>query len=506
MSASINQPLLTTAILDAPVHPVNPVVDFVPKPLARPSEPNSGVWTYLFPVLAGLAIRILVGQVWLGQTGLNNDAADYFSEATKLSNGTREAVAFYWPPGTSFYLYGWFVVFGSSVTVARIAMILLSTLQIAVVGGLAREATGRRDIAAWASWIWAVYPPSVLLIAQTYSQHLAGLSLALIAWCGIRSLKTQSVPWLIAFGLSLGIGCLTRPSMMSVLAVSCLAVGITALCRAGSWQQRLTRAIGQGFVVIVPAALVIAPVILYNARCGGGYSLSTNNERNFFLGNNPYTPWYKTSHFAQRPLSELPPEVQTYLKSLYEAPNRRAAMKQAAINHIIENPGLAALRTANRARSFWGFDYLATRAIQATTEDLPRYVSAAVLLAEAGGYYLVMVLGLIGLIQCWNWRTNLPVIGWYVAVIGAYAAPYCLAFSSGTYHFPVMGVMAPLAAIGIFALGAEGWRATVGSARTSVPIVLFTLMQVEYGYFTLAAGVSENRPVAAGSTDNATRD
>ncbi|MFO1043238.1 MAG: hypothetical protein U0941_15705 [Planctomycetaceae bacterium] len=464
----------------------------VDKPAKRlePREPNprtnSGIRAYILPVAVGLVLRTLVSLVWLGGTDLNNDAADYYSEAVKIFDGTREPIPSYWPPGTSYYLVGWFAVLGVGVGTARVAMIVLSTLQIAVTGLLTFEATRNRRTAILASWIWALYPPSVLLVGQTYSQHLACFALACSALFGMKWINSRSSLWLLPLGISLGVGTLTRPSMMSVLLITLAVVFVLSLLGSEKLSQRISRAIFRAIPVALAAGLVIVPTILQNAQYGGGYSLSTNNERNFFIGNNPHTPWYKTSHFAQRTLQELPVEVQEYLVSHYEAPDRRAAMKQAAMRHIMENPGLAVLRTANRARSFWGFDYLATRSIQATYAAIPKIVAVAVLLAEAGGYALVMICALLGLFH-FSGKATVSSTAWYLAAILAYAAPYCIAFSSGTYHYPVMGIVAVFAAIGARSIWESGWKSIVAPTRVWLVLFAFVAIQVEYAYFTMAA-------------------
>ena len=65
----------------------------------------------------------------------------------------------------------------------------------------------------------------------------------------------------------------------------------------------------------------------------------------------------------------------------------------------------------------------------------------------------------------------------------AYQAPYALAFSSGTYHFPVMGLLFPLAALN----GTRRWRDAppFGQGERGVfwtVAALLVLVQIEYGY------------------------
>lgn len=439
---------------------------------------------FAFPIFAGLAIRLIVSLVFFGQTEMHNDAADYYSEATKIYQGTREATPFYWPPGNTYYMAGWYTFFGNSLTATRLSMVFLSSLQIAIVGWLAYEATRSRRTAVIASWLWAVYPASVFLVFQPYSQHLAGFSLAAIALGGIRWMNTRSTFWIAFWGLSLGVGCLTRPSMMAVALASGLTVLLVAAWNDRKGIRRWLAGVPQAFVLTTACILIVGPTFYYNVKTGGGLVISTNNERNFFIGNNPYTPLYKTSHFAQRPINELPQDVQDYLKSMYSAPDRRLAMKQAAMDYIAKNPGATALRTFNRACSFWGFDYLASRVIRST--DGSKWVTLGVLIAEAGAYCAMMMLALIAIVF-WSGHIRGAALVWYLVAVGAYAVPYFLAFSSGTYHFPVMGILIPLSAVGLSILMTAEWKQVFRSYWVWSVLLIFAAIQVEYAYFTLAA-------------------
>jgi 4-amino-4-deoxy-L-arabinose transferase-like glycosyltransferase len=237
-----------------------------------------------------------------------------------------------------------------------------------------------------------------------------------------------------------------------------------------------------GSIVAIAAALFVVPVLLHNRAAGAGLVLSTNNERNLFLGNNPYTPNYKTSHLGQRSLEDLAPEARAYLESFYDRPDTREAMKREAFAYMADHPATTAYRSLNRATSFWGFDYLASRIVQSNRGWTERRF-LPMLLLEAGGYLLVMLLALVtvfGLRDAgdsgWRW--------WLVALVLAYEAPYVIAFSGGTYHFPVVPLLMPLAALAVTrGMGALG-RAT-RSRGTMLAVVLFAAIQVQYAYFAI---------------------
>jgi hypothetical protein len=238
-----------------------------------------------------------------------------------------------------------------------------------------------------------------------------------------------------------------------------------------------------GAACTVAVALAgLLPVLVHDARAGAGWTLSTNNERNLFLGNNPFTPDYKTSHLGQRAIDEIDPNARAYLESFYSRPDARVAMRREAIAYIATHPARTALRTVNRATSFWGFDYLATREIQRWL-GLSSLVSLPLLAIEAGSFLLVAVLALLALVALpragdRGWRA------WLVAMGLAYQVPYAIAFSGGTYHFPVIPLLIPFAGI---AIGRARllWRRAATSRATQIALATLALIEAQYAYYAI---------------------
>jgi 4-amino-4-deoxy-L-arabinose transferase-like glycosyltransferase len=422
---------------------------------------------------AAILLRTLVSLVLLGGMPLVSDARDYFECATRLAAGDVGG-AFYWPPGEPAVLAGALVALGRSVVVARLVTIAISVATAALASLLTREVAGERA-ARSAGWIAALYPPAVLLCGQTYAQHLASLCLAATAYFGLTAARRRRLVDFALAGAALGLGCLTRPSMMSVTPV--LAVGALFMVRR-SRQPALALAAGASLAVLA-ALVVVVPAVAHNARAGAGWTLSTNNERNLFLGNNPYTPDYKTSHLGQRSLDELDPAARAYLESFYDRPDARVAMRNEALEYIRAHPGRSALRTFNRTTSFWGFDYLMTREIQGWL-GAPAPALLPVLALEAGGYFAIAALALLGMIGKAGPAEAGP-RAWLLALSLAYEAPYAIAFSGGAYHFPVMPLVIPFAAIAV-SRGAAGLKELLACRRAQVALVAFTLLQVQYAW------------------------
>ena len=303
-------------------------------------------------------MRALVAFGLLGSMPMVSDA----STTSRSVGGSLSATsggAFYWPPGEGIVLAAGFALLGPSIAVARGVTVAISAATTVLTALIAREVAGDRA-ARTAGWMWAGYAPSVLLSGQPCAQHLAALCLAAVAYHGMRAARGRRLADFVATGLALGLGVLTRPSMASVAFVVVAAWALVALAnrrRGGPWprERRLRRA-SRSRACCRPARTTRAS--------GAGWTVSTNNERNLFLGNNPYTPDYKTSHLGQRPLDELGLETRSYLESFYARGDSRSAMQRAAIVYMVQHPVRTSRRTLNRAMSFWGFDYLASREIQ----------------------------------------------------------------------------------------------------------------------------------------------
>ena len=448
---------------------------------------------------ASLALRALVALVWLGSMPLVHDAASYFEVAASLLTDFPGRASYYWPPGNAFALAGVFAVTGPSVLAARMLMIALGVggvvltsllarrlVAVAAAGDCAKDAKLARTEAI-AGWIGAIYMPAVLLAGQTYAQHLAAACLLAFAWFGLRAVDRASLVDASLAGLAFAIGCLTRPSMLSVAPVLLVlwAMRMRHLKREGAPRSRL---VGSAAVFLVVSAAMVLPVQAHNRAAGAGFTISTNNERNFFLGNNPYTPNYKTSHLGQRALTELDPETREYLRGFYERPDARDAMQHAAVDFVVHHPGVTAYRTFNRATSFWGFDYLGSRIIQ-DERGWGKKPLLVMLSFEAGAYVLVMVLALLGIFAL-RTEADARARTWLIALALAYELPYVLAFSGGTYHFPVVGLLVPFAALALALARGGGARdllaRTLRSRGAVGALLAFAAIQVEYAYYSLA--------------------
>ncbi|MGB2755661.1 MAG: glycosyltransferase family 39 protein [Phycisphaerae bacterium] len=417
--------------------------------------------------------------------GFKADAASYYKMAVSMATGTAGGGAYYWPPGLSYLLSAVLRLTGPSEAAAHVVAILISLGCVAATVGLACEVL--KDVRAQrvAGWIAVFYPQFLMIAGQTYSHPLAQLCLTLTVLFSLRAARTCATWEFLLAGASLGMGVLVRPSVASVVVALGAAALVIIVRGPRRWQVLIKSVAGAAC-----AAAVVLPTVYHNYVSGGGPVVSTNNERNFFLGNNPYTPDYKTSHLGQRSLDKLDPRAREYLLR-FQTPDRKLTREQREVvmreawAFIREKPGLFLYRTSNRIRAFWGLDYYMARGIQ---EQYGLGAKGLVMLvgAEGGGYILLMMAALAGLFVARDvfWPGAIPLL---LAVVFASEIPYAIAFSGAIYHFPILALLVPLAAASAARVAArpgEGRRLLV-NGRFLLAAACFAVIQIEHAYYMI---------------------
>lgn len=419
----------------------------------------------LLVLAAAVLVRVVVAFVLLDSMPLVRDANSYSLSAMEILDHPPGRNAYFWPPGMPALLAGAYAVLGKTVTVARLVTVAIGATNVVLVHRLARRLFDDDRIALAAAGIAALYPPALLISSQPYSQELSMLCVTAAAVAVLWAMEGGRLRAYATAGAALGFGILSRPSTISVV----VALGAFALAR------RRFAGVAVASAVIL---LVVAPVVVHNRAHEAGVAISTNNERNFLLGNNSYAPLYKTGHLAQREPEELEPEAREYVARLENKP--RSEMVKEGLRYVARHPAESAIRVINRTRAFWGFDYVLSREIQhhfawTTLQALP------LLSFEAGGYLLAAILALVGLIRRGN-RARPNGLGLIAVMVFSWMVPYLVAHSYGFYHHPVMGLLLPFAVLGVMELRRHGKQLFL-DRRLVVAILLLLLIQVEYGYF-----------------------
>jgi len=466
------------------------------------SEKPTTIAYWIALALTALAVRIVVAFVVFGTIGQKSDALAYANQAREMVSGSTRVHSYPWPPGRSFALVPFFLVFGTSEPIVRANAVVFDVGCVLMAAVLAHQVLRRRSAARLTGWIAAFYPPTVMLSAWSYAENVALFALLGAACIALAAIRTSAQngwwslgSWFLS-GCLLGLMILTRPSAFSILGMVMVGwIGFLAVRRFRpdlvgaaahvSWGGLL----GTGLAFLLGVVGSIAPVIEHHACLGVGWVVSTNSEVNFFLGNNPYTPHYKSWHLGQRRTKETGiPEYEAYVAPLVNRPDARSALMHEALRYIWERPDIFVLRTMNRLRTFWGFDYPASGRVM---EDWPWCGAWGVLCSlavEAGGYCLTMFWVICGFFLFPRAMATKHAL-FLIAVVVAYQLPYMIAFGSGSYHGAVIAFLFPFAGLSLDEARREGtafWSTIKGRKWFWIAVGFFILVQLEYAYFVFA--------------------
>jgi hypothetical protein len=80
-------------------------------------------------------------------------------------------------------------------------------------------------------------------------------------------------------------------------------------------------------------------------------------------------------------------------------------------------------------------------------------------------------------------------VWWLLGLVAAYEAPYAIAFSGGAYHFPVVPLLVPFAAMAVtraLERGSDGVGKLLSTKGTRVALAVFAAVQVQYAWYAVA--------------------
>ncbi len=448
---------------------------------------SRGFWLRL--LATALAARVVFSLLLVAGWPLTSDAAAYSEQAESFGGDFRGDEQYYWPPGTSYVLAAFYELLGAGRWSARVAMILVSLATVVATVLLARRVLRDEAQARTAGWVMALLPSAVFMPSQPFSFDVTMLGVTVCALGALAAYDRGQARWLLTAGAGLGLAVVARPGSASVLG-ALLPIGVVAavrLWRAGDRARVRALALGAVGGALAFGAIVAVPLV-HHHDVGAGWTISTNNEGNLLLGNNPYTPHYKTWHLGQHDFDEFDEPARSYLNSRFTTEGtleERRAMRDEAVDYMKGHPGVTAVRTVNRARAFWGFDYTYSNGLRADWGAPPLPVAAAAGAVEVGGWLVFGALVLAGLVLG-RGRFRASRLAFVLLLVAAYQIPHWAAFAGGRWHLPLLALLAPLAAAGIASLGRSPREVLArlrGSRALLVALALFLALQAEYLFF-----------------------
>ncbi len=449
--------------------------------------PARGFWVRLLGTALG--VRVVFSMLAVAGWPLTSDANEYSNQAKRLLDDFPGPSQYYWPPGTSYVLMPFYELLGAGRWSARAAMILLSVATVAATVLLARRVLEDERTARAAGWVMALLPSAVFMPSQPFSFDVTLLGVTLTVLAALTAYDRGQARWLVLGGLALGLAVVARPGSASILAalVPAGVVAAVRLWRAGERARVRALALGAAGAAVCLAAIAFVP-LKHHHDIGSGWTISTNNEGNLLLGNNPYTPDYKTWHLGQHSVDEFEGGARRFMEEEFTPGGtleQREEMRDTALDYMADHPARTALRTVNRVRAFWGFDYTYANGMRADWGEPPLPVVAAAGAVEVGGWLVFGGLVLAGIVLG-RGRFRRSRAALLLLVVAAYQLPHALAFAGGRWHLPVLALLAPFAAAGLLSLGTSP-RAALQRLRASTPLLvalaLFLAVQAEYLYF-----------------------
>ena len=219
-------------------------------------------------IVAAIA-RIVALNFFAGVEGLYGDERYYVQTALSIATGEGHPGSVR-PPLYAAFLAGIYELFGRQLDVARAAQVVVGLLTVALVHGIAAARRGTATATA-AGLACALSPMLVHYAHFLWSETLlAALVVAFFAAADAYD-RRDSLMWLAAAGLALGLCALTRETWahFAVLAAVWVAWPLRATPRA---------ALGRAGLLLGTTALVIAPWTIRNQDVHGSFVLVSTNR------------------------------------------------------------------------------------------------------------------------------------------------------------------------------------------------------------------------------------
>jgi hypothetical protein len=178
--------------------------------IEAPAGPARTEWTALAVIAGAVALLHLLTN---GRYGFHRDELQFLSDARHLDWGF---VAY--PPLTPVIERISLALFGLSLVGLRVASVLAQAAAIVVTGLMARELSGRRLAQASAAVAVALSPLPLFEGTEFQYTTFDYLWWVLIAYFTIRLLRTENPRWWLAIGAAVGMGLLTKYSIVFFIA------------------------------------------------------------------------------------------------------------------------------------------------------------------------------------------------------------------------------------------------------------------------------------------------
>lgn len=416
---------------------------------------------------AALLVRAIVA--WqMYDVPLEGDSLYYYQVAQDMAAG--EAFSTYWPPGLPLYEAAVIKVVGAGHFTMRLAMMLWFLLFARLLYNLLNRMHSR--IAANIGLIAVAFYPAFVFQSLEPLTQMPTAALVMALFFGLYRYLHRRRRWLWYIGVALGLVILFRPSasLFFLLVPSVIF-----------WESR--KIIATGLAALIALGMVASWVWVASENSGRFVPINEANSRNFYLGNNAWTPNYKTWQYGSHwTYWKGHPEGFRKQLAAIEAmspEDRSASFLKAGFTQIGNHPEIFLLRTVNRLRVYFSFDSFTGSHLIAPPRAKPllgyaSLVSDGIFFTSIGLGWLAFVFGLA------RQEVESKYMRLSYAFVVIYTLPYLISFSHPSYHFPIVPLLLLPGAVLLaktFLDRTFTWR--VGW-KWRVAAILFLLVQLEW--------------------------
>jgi 4-amino-4-deoxy-L-arabinose transferase-like glycosyltransferase len=424
---------------------------------------------YFIPVCAVFSILCRIGWVCFVRPEPVADAKWYYERALGLAAGNGyvidgQATAF-WPVGYPAFLAAIFSIFGASLTIARLANVVLYLGILLVSYFLAKRLFRSEQVARLTFFGLAFYPNHIVyssvILSETLFLFLSLSGVALLIYAEGRTGVE------IAAGIVFGLACLVKPVI--ILLPGALYLAIMLRDRQRFQQLAISKAISL-LIVYSALAVTLTPWIIRNYKVFDSFGLvSSNGGYNLLQGNNAYAygsraPFDKVDEILQAAETTYP----EYQSNSGNLPPSKAQeewrvdrlSRKVAIAYILGNPLEVMKKLPMKFFHLYKDDAegLEWNIWGINERPFPLYIKALWKILTPVckiSYWLVWVLMLGGFAVLWKGRKRMPDnvnpgIGIWVIVY--FTCIYLVFYGETRYHFPLIPWFVMYASVTIDAL------------------------------------------------------
>lgn len=418
--------------------------------------------------IVGVALVLRLLLVWqLHNEPFYGDSLYYHQVATDIAQG--DSYSSYWPPGLPLFEAVVIKVFGTGTLAIRLSMIVWFLLFCRLLYNLLNRMHSR--VAANIGLIIvSVYPAFIYQSVEPLTQ-LPTATLLLAMFFGMYRFLGGGRRWVWYIGLALGLVILFRPStgLFFVLVPSLIFL-------------QSKKIVAPTIVAGISIAIVSLWIWRVTENSGRFVPINEANSRNFYLGNNAWTPHYKTWLYGSRWVysAENPEGFRNEIKQISDLPpaERSGAFTKAGFTEIKNRPGIFLWRSLSRLRVYFAFDTFAGSQVFARKGYRP--FGYMVLSLDAMLYIGICLTWLAFLFRGRKLELDRRYMQLTFFFVVAYTLPYLISFSHPNYHLPVIPFLLLPGAVFLATALRDGtfrWR---GGWKWKVAAMLFLLVQVEW--------------------------